>query len=186
MSNRFTLLSPPRIFPAYGVSLVLSWMSFSSGRFTRDLCMDTNPSLILSWMPFSSGRFARGLCMDTSLKRLRIFFSQVPFFVWGLVFKNNYKSIFLQQVGWERCLVVFNGTLKSGDLPRLKRRLGVCAGIGFEPRHGRLHDQASRRFLPPFFFEFFCFSFLLLRWAMFDISLLRPLPGSDEVSGYVV
>ncbi len=94
-----------------------------------------------------------------------------------------FVSIFLQQVGWERCLVVFKGTLKSGDLPRLKRRLGVCAGIGFEPRHGRLHDQASRRFLPPFFFEFFCFSFLLLRWAIFDISLLRPLPGSDAVMG---
>jgi len=40
-----------------------------------------------------------------------------------LVFKYNCKSTFLRQVGWERCLVVFKGTLKSGDLPRLKRRL---------------------------------------------------------------
>ncbi len=31
----------------------------------------------------------------------------------GLVFKYNYKSTFLEQVGWERCLVVFKGTLKS-------------------------------------------------------------------------
>jgi len=41
----------------------------------------------------------------------------------GLDFKYNCKSTFLQQVGWEWCLVVFKGTLKSGDLPRLKRRL---------------------------------------------------------------
>jgi hypothetical protein len=26
----------------------------------------------------------------------------------------------------------------------------------------------------------------LLSWVMFDISLLHRLPGSDEVSGYVV
>jgi hypothetical protein len=57
-------------------------------------------------------------------------------------------------------------------------------GIGFEPRHGHLHDQASLCFLPPFFLEFFHFSFLsLLSWVMFDISLLHPLPGSDEVNG---
>ncbi len=41
----------------------------------------------------------------------------------GLVFKYKYKSTFLQQVGWERCLVVLKGTLKSVDLPRLERRL---------------------------------------------------------------
>jgi hypothetical protein len=40
----------------------------------------------------------------------------------GLVFKYNCKSTFLQQVGWERC-PVFNRTLKSGDLPPLKKRL---------------------------------------------------------------
>ncbi len=40
----------------------------------------------------------------------------------GLVFKYNCKSTFLQQVGWERC-PVFKRTLKSGDLPPLKKRL---------------------------------------------------------------
>ncbi len=60
-------------------------------------------------------------------------------------------------------------------------------GIGFGPRHGHLHDQASLCFLPPVFFESFHFSFRsLLSWVMFDISLLHRLPGSDEVSGYVV
>ncbi len=40
----------------------------------------------------------------------------------GLVFQYNCKSTFLQQVGWERC-PVFKRTLKSGDLPPLRKRL---------------------------------------------------------------
>ncbi len=40
----------------------------------------------------------------------------------GLVFKYNCKSTFLQQVGWERC-PVFKRTLKSGDVPPLRKRL---------------------------------------------------------------
>ncbi len=47
----------------------------------------------------------------------------------GLSFKYNYKSTFLQQVGWERCLVGFKRTLKSGDLRRLKWRLD-CWSLG--------------------------------------------------------
>ncbi len=164
-------------------------MPFSSGRFPRDPCMDTNPSLILSWMPFSSGRFARGLCMDTSLKCLRIFLSQVPLFVWVWSLSTITNPHFFNKLGGSGLLLFFKGTLKSGELPRLKRRPdrgSLCRASASSLGTDICIYQASLCFLPPFFFEFFCFSFLVLRWAMFDISHLRPLPRSDEVSGYVV
>ncbi len=98
-------------------------MPFSSGRFTRDPCMDTNPSLILSWMPFSSAHFARGLCMDTSLKYLQIFLSQVPLFVWVWSLSTITNPHFFNKLSGSGLLLFFKGTLKSGDLLRLQRRL---------------------------------------------------------------
>ncbi len=110
MSNPFSLPTPRRIFPAYGVSLISSWMPFSSGRFTRDLCMDTNPSLILSWMPFSSGRFARGLCMDTSLSNAcDQSFSQVPFFVWVCPLSTITNPHFFNKLGGSGALLFSRG-----------------------------------------------------------------------------
>jgi len=74
-------------------------------------------------MPFSSGHFACVLCMDHKSQTPANIFFACSVVRLGLVFKYNCKSTFLRQVGWEWCLVVFKGILKSGDLPRLKRRL---------------------------------------------------------------
>jgi hypothetical protein len=130
VSNLSSLRSPGWIITAYGVSLILSWMPFSSGRFTRDLSIDTNPSLIYSWIPFPSGRFARGLCMDTSLKHLRIFFSQVPLFVWVSSLSTSTNPHFFNKLGGSGVLLFWRGLWNllicrawKGDWT-----VGVCAG----------------------------------------------------------
>jgi hypothetical protein len=80
----------------------------------------------------------------------------------GLVFKYNYKSAFLEQVGLKRCLVVLKGTLRSGDLPRLKRRLDcgrLCrasaSDLGTDIGIGRLLSVFSLLS----FLSFSCFRF---------------------------
>jgi len=105
MSNPFTLLSPRRIFPAYWVSLILSWMPFSSGRFARDLCMDTNP------------------------KRLLIFFSHVPLFVWVWSWSTIANPHFFNKLGGSG--VLFSRGLWNLAICRRWERdwtVGVCAG----------------------------------------------------------
>jgi hypothetical protein len=101
----FTLLSPLRIFPAYWVSLILSWMPFSSGRFARDLCMDTNP------------------------KRLLIFFSHVPLFVWVWSLSTIANPHFFNKLGGS--CVLFSRGLWNLAICRLWERdwtVGVCGG----------------------------------------------------------